>query len=227
MIARKYTTTIWILMAANIVFSAAIYPRLPDPAPVHWNIHGQVDNYGPRWVAAGVFPACMVAVMALLLVLPRLGPFRENLESISTTYGRIMVTIALMMVAMNTIFLLASIGYALPIGSSIALVVGLFFALLGNWMGKVPRNFYVGIRTPWTLANDTVWERTHRLGGRVMVAAGLLVAATSLFASDIVCFIVLMASMAVTVIWALIYSYRLYRRLGSIDDLQAPGSNRA
>ena len=87
MIARKHTLWIWFLMAANIVFSAAMYARLPDPAPLHWNIHGQIDGYGPRWVAAGLFPACMAFVMLLLVLLPKLGPFRSNLESIATTYG--------------------------------------------------------------------------------------------------------------------------------------------
>jgi len=225
MIARRHLLGVWLLIGANAAFSAFMYTRLPDPAPTHWNIHGQVDGYGPRWIAAGLIPVCMAVIMLLLILLPRLGPFRENLESIATTYGRILVTVALLLAAMNTIFLLASAGHNLPVGSSIALVIGLFLALLGNWMGKVPRNLYLGIRTPWTIANDTVWERTHRLGGRVMVAAGLVVAVTALFASDITCFIVLMASLAITVIWSVVYSFRLYRRLGSVDDLHAPGSS--
>ena len=224
MITRKHAIWIWLLVIANAVFSAAMYPRLPDPAPMHWNIRGQVDGWGPPWLAAALFPACMVFVLGLLAILPKLGPFRENLKSIAVTYGRIVASVALLMFALNTIFILAATGYELPIGSSISLCIGLFLALLGNWLGKVPRNFYVGIRTPWTLANDTVWERTHRIGGPVMMAAGLVVAVTSLFASDITCFIVLMVSLAVSVLWALVYSYRLYRRLGCVDDLHAPGS---
>ncbi len=224
MIAKRHITWIWLIVLANCLFNAVMYSRLPDPAPTHWNIHGQVDGWGPRWLAAGLFPAVMAAIMLLLVLLPKLGPFRENLESIAVTYGRIVISVGLLMLALNTIFILAAAGFSLPIGSSIALAIGLFIALLGNWMGKVPRNFYVGIRTPWTLANDTVWERTHRLGGRVMVAAGLIVAVTSLFASDIVCFIVLMASLAISVVWSIVYSFRLYRRLGSVDDLHAPGS---
>lgn len=225
MIARKHSIWIWMIVLANAVFSAVMYTRLPDPAPTHWNIHGEVDGWGPRWLAAGLFPVIVAGIMLLLVLLPKLGPFRENLESIAVTYGRIAISLGLLFAALNSIFLLAGAGYELPVGSSIALVIGLFLALLGNWMGKVPRNFYLGIRTPWTLANDTVWERTHRLGGRVMVAAGLVVAITAVFASDITCFIVLMASLAVTVIWSLVYSFRLYRRLGSVDDLHAPGSS--
>jgi len=221
---RTHIRWVWILVLANVAFNAAMYSRLPDPAPTHWNIHGEVDGWGPRWLAVGLFPLIMAGIMLLLVVLPRLGPFRANLESIAVTYGRIVVTVGLLMLTLNVIFILAAAGYKLPIGSSIALAIGLFFALLGNWMGKIPRNLYLGIRTPWTIANDTVWERTHRLGGRVMVAAGLIVAITALFASDITCFIVLMSSLGVTVIWAVVYSYRLYRRLGSVDDLHAPGS---
>lgn len=224
MMNRTHIKWTWVLVLANVAFNAVMYSRLPDPAPTHWNIHGEVDGWGPRWLAAGLFPVIMAVIMLLLVFLPRLGPFRANLESIAVTYGRIVVTVGLLMLSLNVIFILAAAGYKLPVGSSIALAIGLFFALLGNWMGKVPRNLYLGIRTPWTIANDTVWERTHRLGGRVMVAAGLIVAVTAVFASDITCFIVLMSSMGITVIWAVVYSYRLYRRLGSVDDLHAPGS---
>lgn len=224
MIARRHTTFIWMTVLANAVFSAAMYSRLPEPAPMHWNIHGQIDGWGPRWLAAGLFPVIVAVIVLLLVVLPKLGPFRQNLESIAVTYGRIVIILGLLLAALNSIFLLAAAGHALPIGSSIALALGLFLVLLGNWLGKVPRNLYLGIRTPWTIANDTVWERTHRLGGRVMVAAGLVVAVTALFASDVTCFVVLMASLGITVIWAIVYSFRLYRRLGGVDDMHAPGS---
>src|SRR5262249_13952430 len=97
--------------------------------------------------------------------------------------------------------------------------VGVMFSVLGNWMGKIRRNFYVGIRTPWTLANDEVWERTHRSGGKVMMLIGAISAITGFFASDTTCFIVLISGVGVLVLWALGYSLYWYRKIGRVDDL--------
>ena len=123
MIAKRHTIWIWMIVLANAAFSAAMYSRLPDPTPTHWNIHGQVDGWGPRWLAASLFPAILAGVMLLLVLLPKLGPFRENLESIAVTYGRIVISVGLLMLSLNAIFILAAAGYSLPIGSSIALAI--------------------------------------------------------------------------------------------------------
>jgi uncharacterized membrane protein len=107
----------------------------------------------------------------------------------------------------------------IQIGPALCVLVGLMIAMLGNWMGKLRRNFYIGIRTPWTLANEVVWEKTHRLGGKLFVAAGLISAITGLFAGDVVCFVVLMSTLIGSALWAVLYSLYEYRKLGQVDDL--------
>jgi len=221
MIPRSHVITVLVLVVATVVASLVAYPHLPDPAPIHWNIHGQIDGWGPRWVAAWLGAGCAGFIAALMLILPRLGPLTDNIAKFGKTYGRIAVAVTLLMAMLHGTILLAACGRGVSMGATLTVLIGGFYALLGNWMGKVRRNFYVGIRTPWTLASEAVWDRTHRVGGRVMLAAGLAVAVTGLFASDPVCFIVLMAGLGGSAIWAVLYSLYLYRHLGGQDDLAA------
>jgi uncharacterized membrane protein len=158
-------------------------------------------------------------MILLLVALPLLGPFRENFERFHITYGRICIAIMATFAAIQLTMLLAGTGRQFNMGSSMCVIVGVLFAVLGNWMGKIRRNFYVGIRTPWTLANDEVWERTNRSGGKIMVAVGIICALTGLLASDAICFIVLMSGIGLLVAWACGYSFYWYKKLGRVDDL--------
>jgi uncharacterized membrane protein len=219
---------LWWMIAAVITtsaVSAAFYPRLPDPCPIHWNIRGQVDGYSSPLTMALIAPAFAAGLTLLLLVLPILGPFRRNMESFRVVYGRIGSLILTFFLGFQVVTLLAATGRPLRMGAILTVLIGLMFACLGNWMGKVRRNFYVGIRTPWTLSNEIVWEKTHRLGGKLFVAAGLITAVTGFFASEVTCFVVLMAALLGSAAWSVIYSFVIYRRLGQVDDLGSETPN--
>ena len=211
----------WMIAAvlANAAISAAFYPRLPNPCPIHWNLRGQIDNYGSPVTMALIGPSMAAGLTMLLVVLPIIGPFKRNFENFRVVYGRIGALILTFFLALQIVMLLSASGRALRIGPTLTILFGIMFAFLGNWMGKLRRNFYVGIRTPWTLANELVWEKTHRVGGRLFVAAGLISAVTGFFAGDVVCFVVLMSTLLASVVWSVVYSLVIYRRLGQIDDL--------
>lgn len=223
MIPRKHLLIIAVAVLANAGLSAYYYPRLPNPCPIHWNLHGEVDDYGSPMTMAMLGPCISLGIAVLMSALPLLGPMRSNFETFRVTYGRIAVTLAVFFFGLQVVLLLAATENRLRIGPSLCVLFGLMFAVLGNWMGKLRRNLYVGIRTPWTIANDVVWEKTHRLGGRLFVLAGLITAAAGLFTSEKVCFATLMTSIGVSVIWSGLYSLVVYRRLGQVDDF-APGS---
>jgi uncharacterized membrane protein len=219
MINKTHLIIMALICGVSAAIGAYYYPHLPNPAPTHWNLHGQVDGYGPPWVAAYMLPLVCLGMIVLLAVLPLMGPFRENFERFHVTYGRICIAIMAAFATLQLLILLAATGKQMNMGSSLCIVIGVLFAILGNWMGKVRRNFYVGIRTPWTLANDEVWEKTHRNGGKIMVTVGLIAAVTGFLASDATCFIVLMGGIGFLVVWAMGYSLYWYRRLGKMDDL--------
>ena len=172
MIPRIHLMISLALILGGAAFGGAMYSRLPDPSPTHWNIHGVADGFGPPWELAFGVPIVLAGLMVVLAVLPLLGPFRANFERFRVVYGRVCVTIAVAIIAMHVVFVLKGAGHAIHVGSALSIIVGSLLAVLGNWMGKLRRNMYVGIRTPWTIANDLVWERTHRVGGRVMAGLG-------------------------------------------------------
>lgn len=219
MIARKPMIIMFVIWLLASGFGLWMFPSLPNPAPTHWNIRGEADGWGSPWVSVALMPLISLAVLGLLIVLPRMGPLRENFERFRDAYATICVVTTLALAALHVIIVVKTAGSTIPIGASIATVLGLLFMVMGNLLGKIRRNFYVGIRTPWTLANETVWEKTHRLGGRLFMLAGLLTVITAWITSEMVGFIVMMSGLVLTALWTVVYSYLCYRKLGCVDDL--------
>lgn len=168
-------------------FAAALwaYPRLPEIIPTHWNLSGEIDGHGPRTLILLMGPGVMLLQIALFALLPRIAPKNFAIAPFMETWLDIMV----IMVGMTGYFfaMILAVGLQANPAPERALFggVALLFALIGNLMGKVQRNFFLGFRTPWTLASATVWNDTHRVAARCMVASGaaslvLVVAGASL-----------------------------------------------
>jgi uncharacterized membrane protein len=219
MMSRKYVVAIFVLMALPAVAGLIARPFMPASVPVHWGMSGRPDRYGSPWELILTFAVISVVVGTLMLALPRLGPMKGNFERFGETYGRICVTLLAGLSVITIALLMRGAGRNVPITSTLPITVGIMLAMVGNWFGKIRRNFWVGIRTPWTLANERVWEQTHRLGGKLMVLYGLGLAAAGAFLPQIGVFIVTVGGAIGLTAWSLIYSYVLYRRLGSVDDM--------
>ncbi|MRW89127.1 DUF1648 domain-containing protein [Duganella sp. FT80W] len=163
-----------LMIAAACVATAWYWPQLPAQVPVHWNAAGVIDGYGPRAALLLLGPGLMSAITLLCMLLPRISPRGFDIASFASTYYYICaVTVALMgyvyaLVLMDVVHGSVPMQRAIPAGMCALLI------LMGNPLGKVRRNFFMGIRTPWTLASDAVWYATHRLAARLMVASGLL-----------------------------------------------------
>jgi len=218
-IPRKYIVAIFMLMLLPALAGVTAWPFMPDSVPVHWGMSGRPDRFGSPWELILTFVILNPVLGALMLVLPRLGPMKGNFERFGETYGRICVTLLAGMTVIAIALLMRGAGRNVPITSTLPITLGIMLALVGNWFGKIRRNFWVGIRTPWTLANERVWERTHRLGGKLVVLYGLALAAAGAFLPQIGVFFVTVGGAIGLVAWSFIYSYMLYRRLGSVDDM--------
>lgn len=154
--------------------SAGVYERLPEQVPIHWNIEGEVDNTGPKQWAAFLMPGSMAVLVGFFRLMPWLSPRRFEVDSFRTTYLLVMVMVVALLGYIHLLGLAVALGR--PVDMNRALLSGLFlfFAALGALLGRVRRNFWIGVRTPWTLANERVWDDTHRLAGRIFMAIGLL-----------------------------------------------------
>jgi uncharacterized membrane protein len=214
--------------AASLYVWGFHYDQLPEQMATHWNIRGEPDQWMPRDQAFRLnfllVPAMMAGMVVLTLVLPWLSPVKFKIEPWKDTYYYIMALIVALFGYIHLCLMLSSL---LPGRNFIYFLVSgmlLFFALLGNVMGRVRRNFWVGVRTPWTLASDAVWERTHRVAAWLWVGFGLVGAAAVLLVRReevlIGAFVVLMVVAFAPVLYSLVLYKRLEKqgRLGTNDQ---------
>jgi uncharacterized membrane protein len=162
------------LIALTIVVTAVVFPRLPARVPVHWGLHGRVDRYGSRFEGVLVMPLIMIGTWLLLRFLPRIDPRRSNYEKFADTYELFVNSLVGLFFVMQGVMLATALGVPVSMNRVVPALVGVLFIVLGNALPRARPNWWFGIRTPWTLSNDRVWMKTHRVGGYLMVAAGLL-----------------------------------------------------
>jgi uncharacterized membrane protein len=198
------------LVVFSFVFAAALYSRLPERVPIHWNASGQVDGFMSKPWGPFVVPLVMAGVYLLLSVIPRISPRGYRVERFTGVFEIMKAAILAFLFLVTTLVLLAGIGAPVPMDRAIHAGTGLLFVVLGNFMGKLTKNFFVGIRTPWTLASDEVWLRTHRLGGKLFVLAGVGVFVSGLLRAGAV---PLLVAVGVAAGIPVVYSYVLYRRI--------------
>ena len=163
----------WAILLAGFAAALACLPSLPDRIPTHWNIEGEIDGWGGRATALWL-PLAGLGLNLLFALLPKIDPRRENYARFSGAYNTFRLVFALFWMGMVLLTLYSAYRPgALEAGRLIPAAVGLLFCVLGNYMPKFKPNYFVGIRTPWTLASETVWRRTHRLGGILWFFGGL------------------------------------------------------
>ena len=207
------------LTALALIASLVLYPRLPAEIPTHWNIEGKIDGYGSKTWASFLMPAIMVGMLVLFWGIPWLSPKQFEVDSFRSTYWFIALVITGMMGFIHALTLWAALatGRGQPqLDITRLMLAGLLvmFALIGNVMGKVRRNFYVGVRTPWTLASERVWNDTHRLAARLFVgAAAVGLVAILLPLALPVAIITVVGLIMAAALWPVVYSLILYKRL--------------
>lgn len=210
----KYHYVVGVLLtAAALAASVAAYPHLPGSVPTHFNIHGQPTGYSPKWTLYIFGPGLMAGILLFTRLLPWLSPKQFEVEGFRSTYIRIMLMTVAVWAYIDGVILWAGVGHGVNEGRAILGGVCLLFALLGNVMGKIRRNFYIGVRTPWALANERVWNATHRLAAKTFFLGGL--AGLALVALDLngwPTFAVLMTGALVPAIYSLVFSKQLERR---------------
>jgi immunity protein, SdpI family len=171
---RAYQIAAFLCMVAALAASAAVYSRLPDQIPTHWNIQGQIDGYGSKQWAAYLVPGMLAGMLVLFSVIPWLSPKRFEVDSFRSTYWFIVLVVTAAMAYVHGLILWAGVSGGVDITRALLAGLLIMFGLIGNVLGKVRRNFWVGVRTPWTIASERVWNDTHRLAARLFVAAALV-----------------------------------------------------
>ena len=210
--SRMSIAAMWVLALAPLVLVAVCYSRLPDQVPMHWGIDGAVDRYGSKnelWAMGALGP-----VLALLFqFLPRLDPKRRSYEKFRKYYeATAVVIVAFLAVMMGIVLVEVFRPGTVSVGRVVSALVGLLLLFLGNLMGKVKTNFFLGIRTPWTISDPDVWNRTQRLGGALFFLSGLATIASALLLPEAVTFWVLLAGVLAAALIPIVMSCLWYRK---------------
>ncbi len=195
---------------AALAASAIFYPSLPEQVPTHFNLKGEPDGWSGRLVASFVLPGLIVLPLLFMGFGDWLSPERFKVGAFRPSFNYLMVILAVLLAYMHAMVLVAALHPERSYGRWMIGGIFLFFAWVGNLLSKTRRNFWIGIRTPWALANDAVWIGTHRLGGRVFMGVGILgAAAIALGVSPAWC----IAAFAVAVCIPVFYSFWLSKKL--------------
>jgi uncharacterized membrane protein len=185
--------------------------------PTHWGLHGEVNGYSPRATLFLVGPGLLVFAMLLTAALPWLSPKRFEVDAFKRTFTQIMGTIFALFTYLYAVMLWAAMGHVIATDRAIVGGICLFVVLVANMLGKVRRNFYIGIRTPWALANERVWNATHRFGARTLMAAGVLGLVCCIAGWELAPVFLLVAGALAPVIYSLVYYKQLERR-GELEN---------
>ncbi len=174
------TGIIWSGVLIAVMVAMGVYGQMTIPAgteiAVHWNVSGEPDRFADSSLALWFVPGLALLVSGVLAVVPLIEPRRKHLLESGGLYVRTWVGSMMVVTLAQGIMVMSGVGMELPVAEIILAAVGLLLALIGNVLGKSQSNFFVGIRTPWTLSSDASWDKTHRLAGRLWVSGGLATA---------------------------------------------------
>ena len=210
------TRTSWIVtiivIIASAVFSFVAYPQMPEMSASHWNAAGEVDDYMPRFWAAFLMPIVSVGLLLMFMIIPVIDPLRKNIAKFREYFNAFIVLIVAFLLYIHAITLMWNLGYEqINMDTAILPAVGMIFVFAGVMMRKAKRNFFIGIRTPWTLSSDVVWEKTHALGGIIFMIAGGIVFLLGFLGETGIW--IMLGTIIVLVLIPVVYSYILFERL--------------
>ena len=198
------------LVAISLIVGLVLYARLPDPMPSHWNAAGEIDGYMPKFWGVFLLPIITVVLVPLFLVIPNIDPLKANITKFRGVYNWFIVIFVAYMLFVYALTMAAALGYQFNMTYMLLPVVGLLFIGAGYMMSKAKRNFFIGIRTPWTLSSETVWDETHKLGSKLFMAGGVITIVSALFGENGI-WLMLVAMLAAAFV-PMVYSYILWRR---------------
>ncbi len=200
-----------LLTVLPIIWTIITWSSLPDEIPSHWNIKGEIDGYGPKWVIfAG--PLITIFIIILIEILTGIDP-RGNVSKFKPTVYKIYTGFAGFNTLLYLGMYLSAQGFMVDVAFLISMGILILFLILGNYMGKLRTNYFIGIRTPWTLENETVWNLTHRLTGKIWVGSSLIMMFVRLMTRNETFFILFIIYVLFIVIIPIVYSYMVYQKV--------------
>ncbi|MED3878805.1 SdpI family protein [Priestia aryabhattai] len=207
---KKHVFPLGITLLTLVAWVIAL-PHLPTTMPIHWGANGEADGFATKINAMILTVGIMVLIYFIIAFVPRIDPRKENYKYFSKTYNIVLNAVLLLFFFVNMSTILQGLGYNVPMSYIAPIMAGLVFIIIGNYLQRVRSNYFMGIRTPWTLSNETVWKKTHRLSGKLFFIGGLLIL-ISAFLPDGYKSVIMWGSIVLCVAVPYLYSYLAYKK---------------
>jgi len=212
MTTRLTIIIVVILIVGATIAGTLLWNRLPEQMASHWDVNDQVNGYMSKFWGVYMMPVVAIGMFLLFLIIPNIDPLKANIAQFRETFNLFITFIVGFMIYIYALTLRWNLGYTdFGIGKAMLPAMGLLFFIIGSMLRKAKRNWFIGIRTPWTLSSDHVWNETHRVGGILFVVSGVLAAIGGFFGGNIA-FWSIMVPVLGTTIFLVAYSYVLYQR---------------
>jgi uncharacterized membrane protein len=200
-----------IMIALALLAGALLWDRLPDQMASHWNINDQVNGTMPKFWGVFLMPLITLGMLALFLVIPSIDPLKANIAQFRESFNLFIVLIIAFMLYIHGLTLAWSLGYQnFKMSAAMLPFMGVLFIAVGFMLRKAKRNFFIGIRTPWTLSSDSVWAKTHQLGSVLFIVSGALAIIGGFF-GGLIAFWLMFIPLIGSSLFLVVYSYVLYR----------------
>jgi len=207
---KKSKTIILGIIILSFIIGAYFYPQMPDRVASHWNVRGEVDSYVSKFWGLFLMPIVSIGLSLLFILIPKVDPLKENIEKFRKYFDDFMALMILFLFYIYVLTLAWNIGLRFDMGQAIIPAMGLLFYYVGTLLENSKRNWFIGIRTPWTLSSDKVWEQTHRVGGKLFKLAGIIAILGLFFLKWLLWFVVV--PVILFALYAFIYSYFVYQK---------------
>lgn len=199
------------LITIALIAGLALWNQLPDLMASHWNINNQVDGYMPKFWGVFLMPLITLGMLVLFLVIPGIDPLKANIAQFRETFNVFIALIVAFMLYIHGLTLAWSLGYqGFKMSAAMLPFMGVLFIAIGYLLKKARRNFFIGIRTPWTLSSDSVWDKTHQLGSVLFMISGAITLLGGLL-GGVAAFWFTFVPLIGSTLFLVVYSYVLYR----------------
>jgi len=199
-----------IIIIACFVIGIYLYPKMPEQMASHWNAQGKVDGYMSRFWGVFLMPFVFVGLALLFIAIPRIDPLKNNIEKFRKYYDGFIILFFIFMLLVYFQTILWNLGIEISPNLAFPILMGFLFFYIGVLLENAKRNWFIGIRTPWTLSSDKVWNKTHKLGSKMFKTAGIIALIGFLFQKYATYFILIPVLFAA--FYLIVYSYFEYQK---------------
>lgn len=207
---KKYWVLSLGIILLMIILNLLVYSQLPEQVASHWDAQGNVNGYMSKFWGVFLFPILAIGMLLLFMILPRFDPYQKSYASFQKYYGWFILTLLGFFFYIQILTILQNLGYSFNLVTAMLPGFAVLFFVIGMMIGKAQRNWFVGIRTPWTLSSEKVWDTTHQLGGKLFKIGAVLSLLGMFFPSSGIFFF--FVPLILIVIFLVIYSYWEYRK---------------